>query len=356
MIGALLSLLRRVPVRRQPTACWSAANWARATVGLIGMPPAARSMAQMLGGFGSQVVGYDPSLHASDGVWERWRVEPLGLRELLEQSRRGVRAAQLLQPLPGPARRPLPAVLQAQPGDRQPGAFGAVRRGRAGRCAGQRPHRRGLARQPGARRARPRPAAGRHRARCRSRRAWPAPRANRACAAPGRWRGASTSCSPTRAAAAPSSGRRTQASRLISQPGQRRREVGDALRSCSTTAAGARATKLSLASLASALAISPSRRAISLARRSRLGGHVDLHVQRQARVALHRHRRAARGLRRTRLRRRTPAPRTSLASAFSTGAAWRMKAASPQRQQRHALRPATGSSRCAACGRRRPGP
>jgi D-3-phosphoglycerate dehydrogenase / 2-oxoglutarate reductase len=32
------------------------------------------------------VVGYDPSVHASDGVWARWRVEPLALRELMEQS------------------------------------------------------------------------------------------------------------------------------------------------------------------------------------------------------------------------------------------------------------------------------
>jgi len=33
-----------------------------------------------------QVVGYDPSLHASDPVWERWKVKPMGLRELLESS------------------------------------------------------------------------------------------------------------------------------------------------------------------------------------------------------------------------------------------------------------------------------
>ncbi|HEY0857078.1 MAG TPA: NAD(P)-dependent oxidoreductase [Albitalea sp.] len=85
MIGALLSLLRRVPVvgsdgmlvGRELSAC---------TVGLIGMAPAARSMSQLLAAFGSKVVGYDPSLHASDAVWERWRVRPLGLRELLEVS------------------------------------------------------------------------------------------------------------------------------------------------------------------------------------------------------------------------------------------------------------------------------
>ncbi|CAG1019404.1 D-3-phosphoglycerate dehydrogenase / 2-oxoglutarate reductase [Burkholderiaceae bacterium] len=85
MIGALLSLLRRVPVvgsdgmlvGRELSAC---------TVGLIGMAPAARSMSQLLAAFGSKVVGYDPSLHASDAVWERWKVRPLGLRELLEVS------------------------------------------------------------------------------------------------------------------------------------------------------------------------------------------------------------------------------------------------------------------------------
>ncbi|WP_280152561.1 NAD(P)-dependent oxidoreductase [Piscinibacter sp. XHJ-5] len=85
MIGALLSLLRRVPVvgsdgmrvGRELGSC---------TVGLVGMAPSARSMSQLLEPFGSKVVGYDPSLHASDPVWERWKVRAMGLRELLETS------------------------------------------------------------------------------------------------------------------------------------------------------------------------------------------------------------------------------------------------------------------------------
>jgi D-3-phosphoglycerate dehydrogenase len=85
MIGALLSMLRRVPVVGSD-GMLVGRELGAATVGMVGMPPAARSMAQMLGVFGSKVVGYDPSLHASDGVWERWHVKPLGLRELLEQS------------------------------------------------------------------------------------------------------------------------------------------------------------------------------------------------------------------------------------------------------------------------------
>ena len=85
MIGALLSLLRRVPVVGSD-GMLVGRELGAATVGLVGMAPAARSMAQMLSGFGSRIVGYDPALHASDSVFERWRVKPLGLRELLEQS------------------------------------------------------------------------------------------------------------------------------------------------------------------------------------------------------------------------------------------------------------------------------
>jgi D-3-phosphoglycerate dehydrogenase / 2-oxoglutarate reductase len=85
MIGALLSLLRRVPVVGSD-GMLVGRELGAATVGLIGMAPAARSMAQMLSGFGSKMVGYDPALHSTDPVFERWRVKPLGLRELLEQS------------------------------------------------------------------------------------------------------------------------------------------------------------------------------------------------------------------------------------------------------------------------------
>ena len=85
MIGALLSMLRRVPVIGSD-GMLIGRELGAATVGLVGMAPAARSMAQMLEGFGSTLVGYDPALHASDSTFERWRVKPLGLRELLEQS------------------------------------------------------------------------------------------------------------------------------------------------------------------------------------------------------------------------------------------------------------------------------
>jgi phosphoglycerate dehydrogenase-like enzyme len=85
MIGALLSLLRRVPVLGSD-GVFMGRELGSATVGLVGMAPAARSMAQMLSGFGSRLIGYDPAMHASDQTFARWRVRPVGLRDLLEQS------------------------------------------------------------------------------------------------------------------------------------------------------------------------------------------------------------------------------------------------------------------------------
>ncbi len=85
MVHAILSLLRRFPVvgtdgnlaGRELSGC---------TVGLVGMQASARSMAQLLAGFDVRMVGYDPTRHATDEVWERWRIAPLALRELLEES------------------------------------------------------------------------------------------------------------------------------------------------------------------------------------------------------------------------------------------------------------------------------
>jgi D-3-phosphoglycerate dehydrogenase / 2-oxoglutarate reductase len=85
VIGAMLALLRRVPVKGSD-GMRVGRELGGAHVGLIGMTPAARALNRLLASFGARVSGYDPSLHASDGVWERWNVKPLGLRELLETS------------------------------------------------------------------------------------------------------------------------------------------------------------------------------------------------------------------------------------------------------------------------------
>jgi len=85
MIGALLTLLRRVPVD-DADGMRVGRELGSLTVGLIGMSAAARALARLLGGFGSRVVGYEPSIHASADAWENWGVKPLPLRDLLSQS------------------------------------------------------------------------------------------------------------------------------------------------------------------------------------------------------------------------------------------------------------------------------
>ncbi|MDN3921827.1 NAD(P)-dependent oxidoreductase [Roseateles violae] len=85
VIGALLAMLRRVPVQTSD-GMLVGRELGCATIGLIGMTPTARMLAQLLPAFGTRVVGYDPSLHQSDPLWLQWGIEPLSLRELMEQS------------------------------------------------------------------------------------------------------------------------------------------------------------------------------------------------------------------------------------------------------------------------------
>lgn len=83
-IGALLQLFRRVPVR-SPDGLLVGRELGGARVGLVGLPPSARPLAQLLRAFGAEVVGYDPALHASDAQWTTWGIRPVPLRDLIEQ-------------------------------------------------------------------------------------------------------------------------------------------------------------------------------------------------------------------------------------------------------------------------------
>jgi hypothetical protein len=235
-----------------------------ATVGLVGMTPAAQAAGAAAGAFGARCWATTPRAR------HRRRLGALGrravcLRELMQPATR-VRAADLLQRYQGPARRALPdgckpnQVLVSL-------AHSSLFDERRWPMRWPGPHGRGLVRQPGARRAGPGPAAAPHRHLQVTPRV-AAPRANRACAAPGPWpahRRAAAGTAPARADFRPT----RPDEPLVLQAGQRLLKSARRSRSCATTAAGARATKLSLPSLASALAISPCRRAISLPRRAR---------------------------------------------------------------------------------------
>ena len=85
LIGALLQLLRRVPVvndegllvGRELGAC---------TIGVVGLTATAKPLIPLLNAFGARVVGYDPALHANDAAWPRAGIQPVGLRDLFECS------------------------------------------------------------------------------------------------------------------------------------------------------------------------------------------------------------------------------------------------------------------------------
>jgi D-3-phosphoglycerate dehydrogenase len=83
MLGALLALLRPSPEEMGRVA---GRELGTSTVGLIGMNATARRSARLLQTLGSRVIGYDPSLHASDANWTRWGIQPVSLRELFELS------------------------------------------------------------------------------------------------------------------------------------------------------------------------------------------------------------------------------------------------------------------------------
>ncbi|MFX5562862.1 hypothetical protein ABTD73_20650, partial [Acinetobacter baumannii] len=66
-VGALLSLLRRVPIEGSD-GLKVGRELGCSTVGLLGLTPAAEVLAQLLQAFGSRVMGYDPALHPSDAT------------------------------------------------------------------------------------------------------------------------------------------------------------------------------------------------------------------------------------------------------------------------------------------------
>ncbi len=82
-IGALLQLLRRVPVLNNE-GLLVGRELGGSRVGVVGMTPTVRPLVQLLGAFGARVLGYDPGVHASDQLWSRYGLEPVALRELMQ--------------------------------------------------------------------------------------------------------------------------------------------------------------------------------------------------------------------------------------------------------------------------------
>jgi D-3-phosphoglycerate dehydrogenase len=56
------------------------------TVGLLGLAPSAHALAAMLEPLGAKLIGYDPAVHHTSPMWERLKVQPVGLQELTAQA------------------------------------------------------------------------------------------------------------------------------------------------------------------------------------------------------------------------------------------------------------------------------
>jgi D-3-phosphoglycerate dehydrogenase len=128
-IGALLQMLRRVPVINAEGLAVGR-ELGGSVVGIVGMTPAARPLATLLDTFGAGSSATTPRC-----MRRRRPVGPLGRRAGAAApadgaQRRRVRAAELLLALPRPAGAALPGRMQAQPGAGEPGAVGPVRRSR----------------------------------------------------------------------------------------------------------------------------------------------------------------------------------------------------------------------------------
>ena len=84
-IGALLSLLRRLPIESS-----DGLNVGRelgcSTVGLLGLTQVAQALTPLLQAFGARVIGYDPGVHSHDATWTRCGMEAVSLGDLVAQS------------------------------------------------------------------------------------------------------------------------------------------------------------------------------------------------------------------------------------------------------------------------------
>jgi D-3-phosphoglycerate dehydrogenase len=90
LLTCLLILYRRGVVsaltgRRHPSSQMGR-ELSGSTVGILGLAPTAHTLAGMLSGLGVRLIGYDPAVHHTAPIWERLRIKPVTLPELISQA------------------------------------------------------------------------------------------------------------------------------------------------------------------------------------------------------------------------------------------------------------------------------
>jgi phosphoglycerate dehydrogenase-like enzyme len=56
------------------------------TIGILGLAPSAHALAILLDAMGAKLIGYDPAVHRTASIWQRLKIQPVSLPELMAQS------------------------------------------------------------------------------------------------------------------------------------------------------------------------------------------------------------------------------------------------------------------------------
>lgn len=90
LLSSLLLLYRRGLVSALMGRRYPSAQMGRelhgSTVAILGLAPTAHTLANMLSGLGVRLIGYDPAVHHTAPIWERLRIQPVSLPELMSRA------------------------------------------------------------------------------------------------------------------------------------------------------------------------------------------------------------------------------------------------------------------------------
>jgi phosphoglycerate dehydrogenase-like enzyme len=86
LLASLLALYRRGITGDRPEIGSPGRELHSSIIGLFGLAPSAHAFALMLDALGAKLIGYDPAVHSTAPIWQRLRVQPVSLAELMGQS------------------------------------------------------------------------------------------------------------------------------------------------------------------------------------------------------------------------------------------------------------------------------
>jgi D-3-phosphoglycerate dehydrogenase len=90
LLASLLLLYRRglaATLRRERHAAGTIGREIHgSTIGILGLAPSAHALSLMLDALGAKLIGYDPAVHHANPIWQRLKIQPVGLHDVLAQA------------------------------------------------------------------------------------------------------------------------------------------------------------------------------------------------------------------------------------------------------------------------------